>query len=572
MKAHFRACVWLLLGVSLSFACDKSPSSATPDSPKVSSSSESPVERFPRRVEKVREGVYCATGYALANAIMVAVAGGKVIIDTTESVEAAREIKAEFDRLVPGPVMAIIYTHTHADHILGAGVFHRDGVDIWAHESASARLSEQFSALAPALRRRAARQFGEGIPKEFRGSQGIGPFLRLDPGPVPPVLYPTRSFEDHIELEIGGRLFELFHAPGETRDQLFVWLPKEKVLFPGDNIYAAFPNLYPPRGAPPRPVREWIASLDKMRRLGPEFLVPSHTGTIRGRNEIYETLTAYRDAIAFLHDSVIRMANEGKGPDDMVRDIHLPPHLAKHPYLQENYGKVSWSVRGIYHGYFGWFDGNPTDLEPLHPAQQAQRLVPLLGGRDILLKTVRQALDRDDARWAAYLADLLLALDARDREARILKAEALETLGRREKNPGARGYLLSSARELLDQYRGPGKPVIDGETLREVPIEVLIRSFPQRLKPDKTARVEMTIAFDFSDTGKSFTFFIRRGVGEVRAERADNADLRFLSTEKDFKDFLSGTMGPLKAMATGRVKVQGGPNKLAAFRSYLIKP
>ncbi|HPU00780.1 MAG TPA: alkyl sulfatase dimerization domain-containing protein [Bacillota bacterium] len=48
-----------------------------------------------------------------------------------------------------------------------------------------------------------------------------------------------------------------------------------------------------------------------------------------------------------------------------MAEIKLPPHLAACPELREIYGKISWSVRCIYDGYLGWFDGNVTSLDPL---------------------------------------------------------------------------------------------------------------------------------------------------------------------------------------------------------------
>jgi len=56
---------------------------------------------------------------------------------------------------------------------------------------------------------------------------------------------------------------------------------------------------------------EWVGSLDRMRALRPEFLVPSHTRPLRGEKKIYETLTNYRDAIQFVHDQTIRWMNRG---------------------------------------------------------------------------------------------------------------------------------------------------------------------------------------------------------------------------------------------------------------------
>jgi alkyl sulfatase BDS1-like metallo-beta-lactamase superfamily hydrolase len=46
-----------------------------------------------------------------------------------------------------------------------------------------------------------------------------------------------------------------------------------RVLVSGDNYYHAFPNLYAIRGTTTRDVLSWVASLDAMRALRPEFLV-----------------------------------------------------------------------------------------------------------------------------------------------------------------------------------------------------------------------------------------------------------------------------------------------------------
>lgn len=36
---------------------------------------------------------------------------------------------------------------------------------------------------------------------------------------------------------VDGLDLTLYHAPGETNDQLIVWWPAERILFPADNIY-----------------------------------------------------------------------------------------------------------------------------------------------------------------------------------------------------------------------------------------------------------------------------------------------------------------------------------------------
>ena len=66
---------------------------------------------------------------------------------------------------------------------------------------------------------------------------------------------PNLTFEKELKLNIAGIQLELFHAPGETDDQIFVWLPEFNALMPGDNFYETFPNLYTLRGTSHRDVK-----------------------------------------------------------------------------------------------------------------------------------------------------------------------------------------------------------------------------------------------------------------------------------------------------------------------------
>lgn len=111
----------------------------------------------------------------------------------------------------------------------------------------------------------------------------------------------------HTRMQAGGLTFELVEAHGETHDQLFVWLPRQKLLMPGDNYYRAFPNLYTIRGTTPRPIRSWIQSLDDMRKLEPEYLVPSHTEPVIGKEDVAKQLTDYRDGITWVYVETIRV-------------------------------------------------------------------------------------------------------------------------------------------------------------------------------------------------------------------------------------------------------------------------
>src|SRR5262249_10510524 len=174
----------------------------------------------------------------------------------------------------------------------------------------------------------------------------------------------------------------------------------------------------PIRGARPRAPEDWIASLGKMIELGPESVVPSHTRPVLGSAAARGALTAYRDAVTSILDQTIQGMRQGERPDELVQHVRLPPHLAENPYLQEFYGGVEWTVRGIYADRVGWFDGNATNLFHLPAPDRAAKLVGLIGGIDQVLARGREALAAREFTWAAELADYVLANDGANTSAK----------------------------------------------------------------------------------------------------------------------------------------------------------
>ncbi len=63
---------------------------------------------------------------------------------------------------------------------------------------------------------------------------------------------PTDVFKSKLNIEVAGLKLVLYHAPGETNDQIIVHWPEMDTLFPADNVYKAFPNLYAIRGTASR--------------------------------------------------------------------------------------------------------------------------------------------------------------------------------------------------------------------------------------------------------------------------------------------------------------------------------
>jgi alkyl sulfatase BDS1-like metallo-beta-lactamase superfamily hydrolase len=401
---------------------------------------------FRKEVIRVTEGVYMAVGYSASNVILIQGYTGSIIVDTATDPAAAGAIRTAFGDLLRAPVRAIIYSHSHPDHTGGARVFAgTDHPEIISHQP--------FGALPDIRRggRDGGDQFGMALPESMYINAGV----QMEVGRVTPptregYLPPTHTFSgEQLPLTIAGVRLELLYTPGETADTISVWLPEKRVLMPGDDFLHAFPNISPIRGARFRTPEDWIASLDKMIELGPDAMVPSHTRPVLSGAAARTALTAYRDGIKSILDQTIEGMKRGERPDELVQHVELPPALAENPYLQEFYGSVEWTVRGIYADRAGWFDGNATNLFPLPQKDRAARLIDLIGGTDQVLARGREALATGDFKWAAELADYVLANDSANAGARRVKAQALGELGERQVNAIARNYYLSSAMYLL---------------------------------------------------------------------------------------------------------------------------
>ena len=387
-------------------------------------------------VQDLGHGIYRAAGVMggtavrvpQSNTFMIVTREGNVIVDTSIAA-AAPAHKRALTAIDAGPVKAIVLTHAHGDHTGGVALWKQPGTEVIAQ-----RLHEDFIAYQLRLRgyfvRSNAAQFGI-------GAGGGGAVGAAAAAAVPP----TVLFEDRYAFELGGVRFDLLHTPGETPDHLTVWIPEFKAAFIGDNFYESFANLYTLRGTEPRKALDYVASLNTVLALEPELVLPSHGPAIRGRDEIRRQLTRYRDAILYVHDATVKGMNEGKSALALMQEIRLPPALD----VGESYGKLTWSVRGIYEGYVGWYDGNvSTMFGP--PSQGYAEIVTLTGGADAVAARARELAESDAVR-ALYLTDMALAVDGQHHGAHEARLAALRWLDAHSGNSNERGWLAAGIRD-----------------------------------------------------------------------------------------------------------------------------
>jgi alkyl sulfatase BDS1-like metallo-beta-lactamase superfamily hydrolase len=490
--------LWLLL------ACGTDPVVAPPLSEDLDAHCRDAIG--PPRVQDLGQGIRVAIGYDLANTILIETSAGNVVVDVSQSPARARQVRAALDP--QGPIVAVVLTHSHIDHVGGASVWVEEGTQVWATDAFNEHFLKQYGVFLPAERDRAARQFGMDVPMDALPCHALGARMDLNAALHSGVSLPTHTFSDAHTLVVGDTTLELVEAHGETHDQLFVYLPHARALLPGDNWYRAFPNLYTVRGSAPRDVRAWIASIDAMRALEPELLIPSHTAPVVGADAVQHELTVYRDAMQALRDGVIRSANAGVDLDTIARTVVLPPALASEPSLQELYGEVGWSVRAMYTNELGWFDGDPTHLYP--PDDVAWRTVELMGGAEVVRAEAERALAADDPAWALHLLGLL-----RDAGERVELSAALTALAAQTANTNGRAYLLQTALEESGDASTLGEPVLPDSFVEQIPLDLIFEVMASKVRADPD--VHESLVVDLGDERVVLT--VRNGICEVSAVR-----------------------------------------------------
>ena len=381
------------------------------------------LTRVGDKVIKVNDAIKMVSGFG--NTFMVTTPDGNVIIDT--SIAPHARVHHKLLRVESSaPIKYIILTHAHGDHTGGIPQWKEPGTQIVAQRN-HVEFANYQARLGGFFATRNAAQFGGNLTGQGRAAVGnYGAKIE-----------PTILFDDKYEFTLGGVKFEVYRTPGETPDHLTVWVPQYKVAFTGDNYYESFPNIYTLRGTEPRWALDYVNSLNFVLGLKPEIVLPSHGSPIVGNAEISKRLTRYRDAILYVHDETVKGMNAGKDVYTLMREIKLPAALE----IGESYGKLSWSIRGIYEGYVGWFDLNPATMYEAPASSIYPDLVRLAGGPDSVVKLAMERVNAGQPVEALRLTEVVLAGEGGNKAALETRLKALELLVSRCRNTNERGWL-----------------------------------------------------------------------------------------------------------------------------------
>ena len=103
--------------------------------------------------------------------------------------------------------------------------------------------------------------------------------------------------------------------------------------------------------------------------------------------------------------------------------------------IGQYYGKVEWTVRGIYQEYVGWFDENPATMYA-EPVSSIYPDLVELAGVDALNSRAEKLLDDKEYVKVLHLTDIVLKVELSNRITNEIRMKALEGL-----KAGTRNYI-----------------------------------------------------------------------------------------------------------------------------------
>jgi alkyl sulfatase BDS1-like metallo-beta-lactamase superfamily hydrolase len=302
----------------------------------------------------------------------------------------------------------------------------------------------------------------------------------------------------------------------------------------------------------------------------------SHHWPVWGNERALAYLEGQRDTYRFMHDQTLRLANQGATPREIAEQLELPPQLAKSFANRGYYGTLRHNVKAIYQFYFGWYDANPANLDPLPPVELGKRYVEAIGGASAVKEKAQAALEAGDYRWAATLLDHLVFASPDDAEAKELLARAYDQLGYQAESGVWRSVYLTGAREL--RHGQPDLAGLDarfaGDILARIPLELFFAAMATRVNGAKAADADpVTLNFVFTDVGETHVLNLENAVLHHWQREADpDAAATVKLTRPLFLRLGTGEAGLRDFVFSDELDVDGSRMALLSFFQLLDRP
>jgi glyoxylase-like metal-dependent hydrolase (beta-lactamase superfamily II) len=245
-----------------------------------------------------------------------------MVSDATATPAMAQDLIQKIRTVSDKPIKYVLLTHYHAVRVLGASAYVAEG----ATEVIASRGTYEL------IVERGAQDMQsemERFPRLFRGADS-----------VPGLTWPTMVIGDgkpgrqgSLTVDLGGVKVEIWHpGPGHTKGDTIAWVQDEQVLFSGDLVeYEA--GVYTGDAQ----LEEWPATLEALRALNAEFIVPGRGEAMKGNANVNKALDytqrwvstlfqAGKEAVAANMDLKAAMAHTRKSMDPVFGHVFIYEH------------------------------------------------------------------------------------------------------------------------------------------------------------------------------------------------------------------------------------------------------
>ena len=411
---------------------------------------------------KVSDDIYQVRGTDLSNITFIRGKTGWIAYDVLLTKEAADISTKFFFKNVPEgkdlPIVAMIYSHSHADHFGGARaiVDMYPDVKVYGPNNLTKEVVDENVLAGNAMSRRTAYQYGSTLGAHDHGIVDAGLGKAISKGEITYVA-PDYTFNSDGRFETysvdGIEMVFLDTAGTEAPSGMATYIPSMKALWTGEMMYHGMHNIYTLRGAKVRDSLKWSKDINQMLLSWGddiEVLFGSHSSPMWGNDEVTDFMKMQRDNYGFVHNQTLRLANNGVVMQDIGDAIveELPASIQQAWHTNGYHGSYSHNARAVYNMYLGYFDMNPANLNPLPTDKEATKFVDYMGGSDVVIKKAETDFAKGEYRFVATVLNKVVKAEPSNKEARKLLADTYEQLGYQSETMGWRNTYLTGAQEL----------------------------------------------------------------------------------------------------------------------------
>ena len=413
--------------------------------------------------------------------------------------------------------------------------------------------------------------------KDAAHQVGVGLGQAISTG-TPGLLYPNvdvthtgqKIVLDGVEMDI------ILALESEAPSEFMFYMPRYKAFCQAEVINHTFHNMYTPRGAKVRDGRLWSRYIDEaiyMYGDKAEVSFGSHHWPVWGQEEILAFWRGQRDLYRYVHDQTVRLANQGLTMHEIPAALELPDRIAKGFANRDYYGTLSHNAKAQYQLYFGYFDGNPANLDPLPPAEEARKFVRYMGGADSILEKAREDYAGGDFRFVATVLNKLVFAEPDNQPAAELLSKTYAQLAYMAESGSWRNFYLTGAQELRNgMQKAQVTNTASPDMVKAIPLDIYFDLLAVRLNGPKAAKKDRDVNFIITDTDQKAHLLIRNGTLHHRmGQQKDGAPTVSLTREAlDRLNLKTASFGEL--VKEGVAGIDGNPLAIRSFFNLIEEP